>query len=528
MTGDGQYTATYDLAKDLSEEGKKANITKLEKLISVYLLDTNTLKPVVSSAKIRYDKVVVNDTELTLKTPEELKAMYEKNKIEVEVGEDGCFKNLLKASGQLDSNDPINAWDGCVVKDENVAINSSDHVVSFKNIDNPTKISVTFTIKDMKFFPVKEKTKEATELKSVTDNKFVLPAAGNTNELELAMTPADSDSEVTFYSTNSSVVAVKNSKVMVDAEGKIKITVTALSEGTATIVAITENGLKVFYSVGVGNMQVSDLPDPTDPTPPGLDGTPVVDPGATTDPNATKDPNATTDPNATKDPNATTDPNATKDPTATPNPNDPSNPGGNTPGGNTPGGNTPGGNTPGGNTPGGNGTVTNLTVAKKAVIIAAGKTASVGFKAPSTPTVKTSNKKIATAKVKGSKIAISVPKKATKGATAKITVIAGAKSAVIKVTVKNPAKKIKATKKTLTVKKKKSVTAKFKITATNKKKAAADTIKVTSKKKKIAKVVKYSVKKGKATVKIKGLKKGKTTVTLKIGKKSAKVTVKVK
>lgn len=505
MTGDGQYTVTYDLAKDLSEEGKKANISKLEKLISVYLLDTNTLKPVVSSAKIRYDKLIVNDKELTLKTPEELKAMYEKNKIEVEVGEDGCFKNLLKASGQLDSNDPINGWDGCVVTDDDVTIDSKDHVVSFKNIDNPTKISLTFTIKDMKFFPLKEKTKEATELKGVTDSKFVLPAAGDTKEIELAITPADSDSEVTFYSTNSSVVAVNNSKVMVDAEGKIKINVTALSEGTATIVAITENGLKVFFSVGVGNMQVGDLEDPKDPTPPGLDGSEVPDPSVTPDPSATPDSSAAPDPSATPDSSATPAPSKTPDPNATPKPSTTPNPNGN-----------------------GNGSSTNVTVAKKSVIIAAGKTVSVGFKAPSTPTVKSSNKKIATAKVKGTKIAISVPKKATKGSTAKITVKSGTKSAVIKVTVKNPAKKIKAAKKTLSVKKKKSVTAKFKITATNKKKAAADTIKVTSKKKKIAKVVKYSVKKGKATVKIKGLKKGKTTITLKIGKKSAKVTVKVK
>lgn len=505
MTGDGQYTVTYDLAKDLSEEGKKANISKLEKLISVYLLDTNTLKPVVSSAKIRYDKLTVNDKELTLKTPEELKAMYEKNKIEVEVGEDGCFKNLLKASGQLDSNDPINGWDGCVVTDDDVTIDSKDHVVSFKNIDNPTKISLTFTIKDMKFFPLKEKTKEATELKGVTDSKFVLPAAGETKELELAITPADSDSEVTFYSTNSSVVAVNNSKVMVDAEGKIKINVTALSEGTATIVAITENGLKVFFSVGVGNMQVDELEDPKDPTPPGLDGSEVPDPSVTPDPSATPDSSAAPDPSATPDSSATPAPSKTPDTNATPKPSTTPNPNGN-----------------------GNGSSTNVTVAKKSVIIAAGKTVSVGFKAPSTPTVKSSNKKIATAKVKGTKIAISVPKKATKGSTAKITLKSGTKSAVIKVTVKNPAKKIKAAKKTLSVKKKKSVTAKFKITATNKKKAAADTIKVTSKKKKIAKVVKYSVKKGKATVKIKGLKKGKTTITLKIGKKSAKVTVKVK
>lgn len=152
INGDGQYTVTLDLAKDLSEDGKKAGITKLEDLTAIYLRDTNTLKPVVSQAKIRYDSVVVNDTKLTLKKTESM-------------DEDG-FKNLLKDNGQLDSNDPINGWDGCAV--EEVNINSSKHSVSFKGIDNPTKISLTFTIKDMKFFPGKEKENEATKMESVT------------------------------------------------------------------------------------------------------------------------------------------------------------------------------------------------------------------------------------------------------------------------------------------------------------------------------------------------------------------------
>lgn len=174
------------------------------------------------------------------------------------------------------------------------------------------------------------------------------------------------------------------------------------------------------------------------------------------------------------------------------------------------------------------GTNAQVSAKKTAVTIAAGKSASVGFTASSTPTVTTSDNKIATAAVSGSNVKITVPKSATKGATATITLKVGSKSATIKVTVKNPAKKIKAVKKTVTVKAKKKVTAKFKITATNKKKAVVDTVKVTSKKKKVATVAKYTIKKGKATVSIKGVKKGKTTITLKIGKKSAKVTVKVK
>ena len=270
MNGDGQYTLTFDLDKDLSDDGVKAGITKLEDLTAIYIRDTNTLKPVVSAASIRYDKITVNDKELTLKKLDSMDA-------------DG-FKNLLKDNGQLDSNDPINGWDGCAV--EEVSINSSKHSVSFTGVDNPTKISVTFTIKGMKFFPGKEKEKEATKIESVTANKIVMPEIGSSTEIELNMTPVTTDSEVTFYSTDSAVAVIDNAAHTVDADGKIKVNVTAVGKGTTTIVGITENGLKVFYTVGVGDMSADDLAEPQDPTPSGLDGsepepTPTVEPTAT-------------------------------------------------------------------------------------------------------------------------------------------------------------------------------------------------------------------------------------------------------
>ena len=53
-------------------------------------------------------------------------------------------------------------------------------------------------------------------------------------------------------------------------------------------------------------------------------------------------------------------------------------------------------------------------------------------------------------------------------------------------------------------------------------------MKVSVKNKKIVTVSKKKLAKGSATVTVKGKKKGSTKVTVKIGKKSAKVTVKVK
>jgi len=95
-------------------------------------------------------------------------------------------------------------------------------------------------------------------------------------------------------------------------------------------------------------------------------------------------------------------------------------------------------------------------------------------------------------------------------------------------TVKNACTKVKAKKAKVTVKKGKKATLKFTVTAKTKSKKTTDKLSVSVKNKKIVSVSKKSLKKGSATVTIKGKKKGSTKVTVKVGKKSAKVTVKVK
>jgi len=99
---------------------------------------------------------------------------------------------------------------------------------------------------------------------------------------------------------------------------------------------------------------------------------------------------------------------------------------------------------------------------------------------------------------------------------------------VAKKTTKNACTKVKAKKAKVTVKKGKKATLKFTVTAKNKKAKTTDKMKVSVKNKKIVTVSKKKLSKGSATVTVKGKKKGSTKVTVKIGKKSAKVTVKVK
>ena len=99
---------------------------------------------------------------------------------------------------------------------------------------------------------------------------------------------------------------------------------------------------------------------------------------------------------------------------------------------------------------------------------------------------------------------------------------------VVKKTTKNACTKVKAKKAKVTVKKGKKATLKFAVTAKNKKAKTTDKMTVSVKNKKIVTVSKKKLAKGSATVTVKGKKKGSTKVTVKIGKKSAKVTVKVK
>lgn len=131
VSGNGQYTVTFDCEKDLSEDAKKAGVTNLNNITAIYIKDydvtlgTNSQSP-FSVCNIMYDKIVVNDsTELTITQTSP--------------------KSALKASGIFDTNDPINAWDGSAVKEVETVSQKS----SFSTVKNPVKISVTFTLSDI-------------------------------------------------------------------------------------------------------------------------------------------------------------------------------------------------------------------------------------------------------------------------------------------------------------------------------------------------------------------------------------------
>lgn len=129
ITEEGTYTLSFDCATDLSSEAQNAGVKYLNNLTAIYLLDMgagNGAQSPLTACNIMYDKVVVDDTELTVTLD--------------------APKSAFKSSGLFDTNDPVNAWDGSYISEVSA---SSDHVANFTTVTNPTKISVTFTLSDM-------------------------------------------------------------------------------------------------------------------------------------------------------------------------------------------------------------------------------------------------------------------------------------------------------------------------------------------------------------------------------------------
>lgn len=135
VTGEGQYTVTFDCNTDLSDSAKLAAMRSLTNLTAIYIKDYAVTQGKLGasnlvSCDIMYDKVVVDGVELTITQTEP--------------------KNAIKTSGIFDTNDPINGWDGSAVKEADIT-DETNHVANFTTVENPKKIEVTFTLSNLKF-----------------------------------------------------------------------------------------------------------------------------------------------------------------------------------------------------------------------------------------------------------------------------------------------------------------------------------------------------------------------------------------
>lgn len=125
ITGDGTYTLSFDIAKDLSEDAKAAGVDSLSGAGAIYLYDVSGRANVLSSCNIHYDEILLDGAPLTIKEHEP--------------------KSAIKTNGKLDTNDPINAWDGSITDEATVV---GDHEIAYAGNPAPKSISITFSLSD--------------------------------------------------------------------------------------------------------------------------------------------------------------------------------------------------------------------------------------------------------------------------------------------------------------------------------------------------------------------------------------------
>lgn len=254
VNGDGTYTATFDLAKDLSAAGQKAGIKDINQVTAIYLQDYdvtvgNIAKSNVYNAKpkkimIKWDKILVNDQEMTI----------------TDNGSDSNGKAAMNGT-KFDTGSPINGWTGSDIAE--ATQDKSLHAASF-TIANPTKISITFTLSNVTFRDVANTDVDATEITSDQDDINMI-LGEEAEELSVNVAPVETTSKVTFVSSDDSVVDV-DSTAVTPVDGKAAASIKAVGAGDATVTAYTSNGLSKTFKVHVAEKETpapSESPEPS-------------------------------------------------------------------------------------------------------------------------------------------------------------------------------------------------------------------------------------------------------------------------
>lgn len=124
ITGNGAYTVTFDCEKHLTQAARDAGVTNLCGAGAIYIFDVTMKSGVVASCDIHYDEILLDDVPLIIREHEP--------------------KSALKATGILDTNDPLNCWDGSVA--EGVIDDKETFNLIYPEGMQPTRITITFTI----------------------------------------------------------------------------------------------------------------------------------------------------------------------------------------------------------------------------------------------------------------------------------------------------------------------------------------------------------------------------------------------
>ncbi len=232
ITGDGQYTVSYDLKTDISETAKKAGLSEINGFGSLYIKDYDVdmgsaSKSPIDGCEIRYDEIKVNDVPLNITNKE--------------------FKSAMNGA-VLDTGDPFNAWTGSVTGSDEITTDTKNYVINFKNIEKPEKIEITFTIRNLVFTQVDEG-KPAESISSDLGEDITIPL-GHKTVLSVNVAPTDTTSLVSFVSGNSAVLMsdVKGTAVT---NGEAVGELYGASEGDATLTVLTDSGQSISFVVHI-------------------------------------------------------------------------------------------------------------------------------------------------------------------------------------------------------------------------------------------------------------------------------------
>lgn len=208
VTEDGQYQLTFDCTRDLSSSATAKGVTGLSNLTSIYIKDYDVAKgtlskSIVKQCNIRYDEISVDGQALTITN--------------------SAFKSALKASGILDTNDPINSWDGSAVSE----VKCSNYIANFTTATEPKSITIKFTLSGLEF----EEDGGATPTPSPSTPSTSSPSPGSTSSVNSTPgTPTPVPSPATS--------TVKKGTTCTIGTGKYKVTkVAGSSKGTVTYMA---------------------------------------------------------------------------------------------------------------------------------------------------------------------------------------------------------------------------------------------------------------------------------------------------
>ena len=227
VSEDGQYTLEFDCGKDLSSNAITAGVTGLNNLTAIYIKDDSvtkgkTKKSPLISCDIFYDSVIVDGVEFDVIMTEP--------------------KSAIKTSGILDTNDPINSWDGSVI--EEVTVNN--HVLNFVGLENPQHVEVTFTISNLVFEEGAGEVQAVTTESMESGSNAVSVDDSTPAELSVTVKPAGVEN-ITFVSSDASVVSVDNKAVAVN--GTASVQVYAHGNGEATVTAYAPDGVTYEFTV---------------------------------------------------------------------------------------------------------------------------------------------------------------------------------------------------------------------------------------------------------------------------------------